>query len=68
MKRHFYVTEDLDDLERIEEELENRGVQRPQIHVFSRDDTAVENHDHLHNVESVFKKNLVHGIIVAAGL
>ncbi|MBT8435719.1 MAG: NAD/FAD-utilizing enzyme [Gammaproteobacteria bacterium] len=64
MKRHFYVSEDLDDLDRIEVELENRGVHRPQIHVFSRDDTAVETHDHLHNIESVFKKDVVHGIIV----
>ena len=66
MKRHFYVTEDLDDLERIEEELETSGVHRPQIHVFSRDDTAVESHDHLHNIESVFQKDLVHGIIVGS--
>ncbi len=64
MKRHFYVSEDLDDLERIEEELETRGVHRPQIHVFSRDDTAVETHHHLHNIESVFKKDVVHGAIV----
>ena len=66
MKRHFYVTGDLDDLERIEEELETRGVHRPQIHVFSRDDSAVEAHDHLHNIESVFKKDLVHGVIVGS--
>jgi len=64
MKRHFYVSEDLDDLERIEQELESSGVHRPQIHVFSRDDTAVDNHDHLHNIESVFKKDVVHGLIV----
>ena len=66
MQRHFYVTGDLDDLERIEEELETRGVHRPQIHVFSRDDSAVEVHDHLHNIESVFKKDLVHGVIVGS--
>ena len=64
MKRHFYVTDDLDDLDRIEEELESSGVHRPQIHVFSRDDAAVETHDHLHNVESVFKMDLVHGALV----
>lgn len=64
MKRHFYVSDDLDDLDHIEEELEARGVHRPQIHVFSRDDAGVETHDHLHNVESVFKKDLVHGTIV----
>lgn len=64
MKRHFYVSDDLDDLDRIEEELEASGVHRPQIHVFSRDDSGVETHDHLHNVESVFKKDIVHGTIV----
>ena len=64
MKRHFYVSEDLDDLERIEDELEACGLHRPQIHVFSRDDTGIDQHDHLHNVESVFKKDVVHGTIV----
>ena len=64
MKRHFYVSDDLDDLDRMEEELEARGVHRPQIHVFSRDDTGVETHDHLHNIESVFKKDVVHGTII----
>ena len=68
MKRHFYVTDDLDDLDRIEEELESSGVHRPQIHVFSRDDAAVETHDHLHNIESVFKKDVVHGTIVGTFL
>ena len=64
MKRHFYVSEDLDDLDRIEDELEHRGLHRPQIHVFSRDDSGIDHHDHLHNVESVFKKDVVHGTIV----
>ena len=66
MKRHSYVSDDLDDLDRLEEELESSGVHRPQIHVFSRDDTGVETHDHLHNIESVFKKDIVHGTIVGA--
>ena len=66
MKRHFYVSDDLDDLDRIEAELESRGVHRPQIHVFSRDESGVDTHDHLHNIESVFKKDIVHGTIVGA--
>ena len=66
MKRHFYISNDLDDLDRIEDELENRGVHKPQIHVFSRDDTGVEKHDHLHNIESIFKKDVVHGTITGA--
>ena len=43
MKRHYFISDDLDDLERIEEELEQRGINTPQIHVLSKDDAAVEN-------------------------
>lgn len=63
MKRHFYISDDLDDLDRLEVELEASGVHKPQIHVFSKDDAAVETHDHLHNMESVFKNDVVHGTI-----
>jgi hypothetical protein len=38
MKRHFYISDDLDELDRIEQELESRGVHKLQIHVFSQDD------------------------------
>jgi hypothetical protein len=66
MKRHFYISDDLDDLDRIEVELEASGVNKPQIHVFSKDETGVANHDHLHNIESVFKNDVVHGTITGA--
>lgn len=66
MKRHYFITDDLDDLDRIEQELESRGVVRPQIHVLSKDDSAVERHEHLHNIESVFKQDVVHGTILGA--
>ena len=66
MKRHFYISNGLDDLDRIEQELETSGVHKPQIHVFSKDDTAVETHDHLHNIESVFKNDVVHATIIGA--
>lgn len=60
MKRHYYVSTDLDDLEVIERDLEAAGVSTPQIHVLSEDDAGVENH-HLHEVEAVLKKDVVHG-------
>ena len=66
MKRHYFISDDLDDLERIEEELELRGINKPQIHVLSKDDAAVANHKHLHNIEAVFKQDVVHGTIVGA--
>lgn len=61
MKRHYYISDDLDDLESIEQELENNGVTTPQIHVLSNDDADVEEH-HLHNVEAVLKKDVVHSM------
>ncbi|NOQ87839.1 MAG: NAD/FAD-utilizing enzyme [Gammaproteobacteria bacterium] len=66
MKRHYFISDDLDDLDRIEDELERRGIHKPQIHVLSKDDTAVENHSHLHNIEAVFKQDVVHGTLTGA--
>ena len=65
MKRHYYVSDDLDDLEIVERDLEAAGVTTPQIHVLSEDDAGVEEH-HLHNVEAVLKKDVVHGTELGA--
>ena len=59
MKRHFFISEDLDDLEKFEEELERAGVTTPQIHVLTLDDTGEENHAHLHGVQSIMKKDVI---------
>ncbi|HEY4724333.1 MAG TPA: NAD/FAD-utilizing enzyme, partial [Anaerolineae bacterium] len=50
----------MDDLELFEEQLETAGVSTPQIHVLSRNDAEVEHHQHLHEVQSVMKRDLVH--------
>ena len=65
MKRHFYITDNLDDLEEVEQELESQGVDTPQIHVLSEHDADVENH-HLHEVEAVLKKDVVHSMEIGA--
>jgi hypothetical protein len=73
MIRHFYVTDNIEELEEVELELESNGFTEPQIHVLSDNDTAIETH-HLHPVESVLKQDVVHstevgsiiGIIAAA--
>ncbi len=59
MLRHYYVTEDLDELEKVEHELGEHGFTEPQMHVLSENDTAVENH-HLHEVAAVLKQDVVH--------
>lgn len=74
LKRHYFISDDLDDLDALEEELERAGIAEEKIHVLSMDDAAVEHHDHLHNVQSLMKCDVVHsgnyglllGVIAAA--
>jgi len=66
MKRHYFISSSLDDLDSIEQQLESKGVHRSQIHVLSKDDAGVETHEHLHNIESVLKYDVVHGTMLGA--
>ncbi len=65
MKRHFYISDNLDDLEIVERELENNGVATPQIHILSQNDADVQHHN-LHEVEAVLKKDVVHSMELGA--
>lgn len=73
MNRHYYISDDLDDLETVESELEASGINTEQIHVLSEKDAEVEHH-HLHDVPSLMKQDVVHsgeigalvGLILAA--
>jgi hypothetical protein len=58
--RHYFISNSLDDLEVFEEQLEAAGIATPQIHVLSRNDAEVENHRHLHEVQSFMKQDIVH--------
>ena len=59
MLRHYYISDDLDDLERFEEQLEEGGVDTPQIHLMSLDDNQAAQHQHIHAVKSLLKKDIV---------
>ena len=65
MLRHYYISDDLDDLEAVEQELEGKGVSTPQIHVLSENDAEVEKH-HLHAIEAVLKQDVVHSTEIGA--
>jgi hypothetical protein len=65
MIRHYYISDDLKDLEKIEQELESQGFTEPQIHVLSEQDGDVETH-HLHEVAAVLKQDVVHSTEVGA--
>ena len=61
MKRYYFLTDNLDRLQAVETDLENNGISTPQIHVLSRDDSGVTKR-HLHGVEAVLRKDVVHGM------
>lgn len=69
-KRHFFVSDDLDDLERLQADLERAGISEPQIHVLTLDDTAAETRHRLHDVQSIMKKDVIqsgeYGLAVGA--
>lgn len=67
MKRHYYVSNDLDDLESLELELEKAGVDTEQIHVLSDNDAYLETH-HLHAVDSISKKDVVRSGFIGLGI
>ncbi len=66
MLRHYFISDNLNDLEVFEEQLEDAGVSTPQIHVLSRNDAEVEHHEHLHEVLSLMKKDIVHSTLQGA--
>ncbi len=66
MLRHYFISDSLNDLEVFEEQLEAAGVSTPQIHVLSRKDAEVENHRHLHEVQSFMKRDIVRSTVRGA--
>jgi hypothetical protein len=64
--RHYFISDDLDDLELLEDQLEHHGVEKPQIHVLSNDAEGVENHLHLHAVQSLLKNDVIHSGLIGA--
>ena len=67
MQRHYYISDDLNELESIEQELQAQGVLTPQFHVLSENDAEVEKH-HLHAIEPVLKKDVVRSTEMGAVL
>ena len=68
MLRHYCISDDLDDLEAIEEQLESAGVSTPQIHVLTAHDAELDHHEHLHRVQSFMKKDVIHSTVIGAAI
>lgn len=67
MKRYFYVSDDLDEFEAMENELEEKGIPRGKIHVLSNDDDEVQRHN-LNQVYSWFKTDVMHSTYVGVAV
>ncbi|BAN47477.1 hypothetical protein [Metapseudomonas resinovorans] len=67
MQRHYYISDNLKDLEKVEDELESQGIDHEQIHVLSERDADIE-HYHLHDVSSVMKRDMLHSGLIGVGI
>jgi len=66
MNRHFYISNNLDDLELLEVELETVGISAAHSHVLSLDDAEVAAHPNLNEVEAVLRTDVVHSTKIGA--
>jgi len=75
MKRHYFASQNLNDLEQVEHELSELGIDSPQVHVMSEDYAQAEKRN-LHNVNSILKSDVIRsgfkgalvGVVLAAGV
>lgn len=66
--RHYFISNNLDDLELFEEQLEKENITTAQIHVLSNDVEEVRQHPHLHEVQSFMKIDIVHSGLIGAAV
>lgn len=70
MRRYFFIADRLEDLEKVEDTMKMQGFADNQYHVLSEDDLSAEKR-HLHDVTSIFKRDVIHfaeiGALVGAG-
>ena len=66
MKRRYFLSDELDDLERFDRDLRDAGFTDPQMHVVSHDDAGVAMREALVATEAVLKKDVVRGTELGA--
>ncbi len=66
MQRRYMISNDLGELEALEQQLEAAGISTPQIHVLSPKESAVAEHERLHEIQSIMKSDLVFSTTRAA--
>jgi hypothetical protein len=66
--RHYFISNDLDDLDLLDDQLEHAGIDSHRIHVLSNDSVGVANHLHLHAVHSIYRRDVVYSGAVGAAI
>lgn len=66
--RYFFVSDDLEELEKFEQELESSELVTPQIHLLTLDEGGAANHRHLHEVTALMKTNVLHSMLYGAAV
>ncbi|HRF88986.1 MAG TPA: magnesium transporter [Pseudomonadales bacterium] len=65
MKRHYYVTNDWDDLEAAGIEMEQHGIQASHLRVLTEDIASAKEH-HLKPVNELQRRDLLHAALIGA--
>ena len=65
MKRYYFIGDDLGTVAAVERQLLERDVAAEKIHVLSLDDTDAERR-HLHDVQSLMKRDVIHSTEIGA--
>ena len=68
MTRYFFISNNLDDLEGYEQDLERAHIETPHIHVLTTDDSGAANHNHINQVTSFMKRDIVHSTLLGAAI
>lgn len=59
--RHYFIS---DDLTLLEQQLEEGGVDASQTHVLSLDDQNLDGYEHLRDVSSIMKKDVIRSGVI----
>jgi hypothetical protein len=64
--RHYFVTDSLDEVAKVERELEEQNISSSQFHVLSRDEVGMAERQ-LNSVHSLLRKDILNSGLIGAG-
>ena len=67
MERHYFVSDDLEDLKATEEDFYSKDFDKAQLHVLSERDSELVKY-RLHEVDSLSKRDIVHSGLIGAAI